>query len=150
MTSAVTKRLNSELFSLMTDPVPDISAFPKQDDLLSWSATIEGAKSTFYNGMTFSLTLTFPTTYPITAPKVTFDTPIFHPNIDMSGNICLDILKDKWSPSYTVSSLLLSIQSLLETPNNDSPLNNQAAQLWENHDEFLRLAKRRYANLPLA
>lgn len=61
-----------------------------------------------------------------------FETPCFHPNVDQSGYICLDILKENWSAVYNVQSILLSIQSLLGEPNPDSPLNAQAAQLWAN------------------
>lgn len=149
-TSQVAKRLNTELTSLMFEPVPGVSAFPDGDDMLTWKSTIQGPDESYYTDMEYHLEMKFPTNYPICAPQVKFETPIFHPNIDMSGNICLDILKDKWSATYTVSTILLSIQSLLETPNNESPLNGQAAELWENKEEFSRLAKRRYANLPLS
>lgn len=148
--SQVTKRLNADLMSLVMDPVPGVSAFPDGDDILHWKSTIQGPDSSYFVGMEYTLDMSFPSDYPHTAPTVKFVTPIFHPNIDMSGNICLDILKDKWSPTYTVSTILLSIQGLLETPNNESPLNGQAAELWNNKAEFLRLAKRRYANLPLS
>lgn len=148
--SQVAKCLNVELNKLMMNPVPGISAFPVDiDDMLHWKCTIDGPKDTYYEGMEFSLTMNFPTDYPIAPPTVKFETPVYHPNIDMSGNICLDVLKDQWSAMLSIPSILLSIQQLLETPNNDSPLNGQAAQLWENKEEFMRLAKRRYANLPL-
>lgn len=146
----VAKRLQSELMQLMLSPVEGVSAFPEEDNLLSWKATIQGASEGPYAGQEYTLSMNFPTNYPISPPTVKFETPIFHPNIDMSGNICLDILKDKWTATYSVTTLLLSIQALLETPNNDSPLNNQAAELWSNSEEYLRLVKRRYANLPLA
>ena len=51
--------------------------------------------------------------YPFKAPEVKFVTPCFHPNVDQYGNICLDILKEKWSAAYSVRTVLLSIQSLL-------------------------------------
>jgi ubiquitin-conjugating enzyme E2 C len=57
--------------------------------------------------------------------------------VDTHGNICLDILKEKWSAVYNVQTILLSIQSLLGEPNNDSPLNGQAAQLWDNQEGVL-------------
>lgn len=136
--------------SLITEPIPGVSAFPEGENLLKWKGTIDGSDTSVYAGMQYSLVMTFPSNYPMSPPLVKFETPIFHPNIDMSGNICLDILKDKWSATYTVSTLMLSLQCLLETPNNESPLNNQAAQLWDNRVEFLKLAKRRYNNLPLA
>lgn len=145
------KRLQSELMSMMMDKTPGVSAFPEGDNMLSWRATIDGPEASFYEGMEFSLIISFPGNYPMTAPTAKFETPIFHPNIDMSGNICLDILKDKWSASLSVVTLLLSIRALLTSPNNESPLNGQAAGLWDsNKEEFLRLAKRRYANLPLS
>lgn len=89
-----------------------------------------------YAGLTYKLSFEFPADYPFTAPTVRFDTPCFHPNVDQYGNICLDILKDKWSAVQNVSSILVSIQSLLGEPNNDSPLNAFAAALWENQEEF--------------
>lgn len=148
-TAQVTKRLQSDLVALMKDPIAGISAFPDFDNILRWKGTINPIDSSVYAGMQFTVHMLFSPGYPLTPPTVKFETPIFHPNIDMSGNICLDILKDKWSPSYTVSTLLLSIRCLLDTPNNDSPLNNQAAQLWNNREQFLKLAQRRYKRLPL-
>ena len=78
--------------------------------------------------------------YPMTAPKVVFNTKIYHPNIDNLGRICLDILKDKWSPALQIRSVLLSIQALLSSPNPDDPLNNEAATQWKN-DEVNALKK---------
>ena len=68
------------------------------------------------SGMKFKLKLEFPPGYPYTAPTVKFTTTCFHPNVDMDGNICLDILKEKWSALYEVRTILLSIQSLLGKP----------------------------------
>lgn len=63
----------------------------------------------------------------------------------MSGNICLDILKEKWSAVYNVQTILLSLQSLLGEPNNASPLNAQAADLWTKDPvEYKRLLMLRY------
>ena len=86
----------------------------------------------------YKLSIKFPATYPYTAPTVKFETPCFHPNVDQFGNICLDILKDKWSAVYNVRTVLLSIQSLLGEPNNESPLNGYAAALWENQSGNFR------------
>lgn len=74
----------------------------------------------------------FPDDYPMRAPTVTFVTACYHPNVqETKGDICLDILQDKWSCVYNVRSVLLSIQSLLGDPNTASPLNPQAASLWD-------------------
>eukprot|EP00002_Diphylleia_rotans_P028329 TRINITY_DN5718_c0_g2_i4.p1 TRINITY_DN5718_c0_g2~~TRINITY_DN5718_c0_g2_i4.p1 ORF type:complete len:129 (+),score=27.39 TRINITY_DN5718_c0_g2_i4:138-524(+) len=89
----VTKRLRTELMTLMTSNTVGISAFPDGDDLFQWSANINGVEGTPYEGMEFKLAMKFSSNYPYEAPTVTFVTPIFHPNIDTSGNICLDILK---------------------------------------------------------
>ncbi len=105
---------------------PGVSAFPVSDDnMLEWTGTITGPEGTYYEGLTFKLSLSFPHNYPYKAPTVKFVSPMWHPNVDMSGNICLDILKDKWSAVYNVQTLLLSLQSLLEEANNSSPLNAQ-------------------------
>ena len=64
-------------------------------------------------------------------------TKMFHPNVYASGAICLDILQDKWAPTLKVSSVLMSIQSLLDDPNPASPANSEAAELFEkNRPEY--------------
>jgi ubiquitin-conjugating enzyme E2 C len=103
---------------LMLSPSPGISAFPDGDgNLLSWTATITGPTETPYENLNLKLSFSFPNTYPYSAPTVLFKTPIYHPNVDFSGRICLDILKDKWSAVYNVQTVLLSLQSLLGEPN---------------------------------
>merc|ERR1712121_101107 len=71
------------------------------------------------------------------APVVKFVSKMFHPNVYADGSICLDILQNRWSPTYDVSAILTSIQSLLDEPNPNSPANSQAAQLYqENKREY--------------
>jgi ubiquitin-conjugating enzyme E2 C len=103
--------------SLMMSSPPGISAFPNAGNLLSWTATVVGPADTPYAGLEFKLSFAFPANYPYAPPTVLFRTPIYHPNIDFSGRICLDILKEKWSAIYNVQSVLLSLQSLLGEPN---------------------------------
>ncbi|XP_020590104.1 ubiquitin-conjugating enzyme E2 20-like [Phalaenopsis equestris] len=141
---SVLKRLQSELMALMMRGDPGISAFPEGDNIFCWKGTINGGKDTVYEGMTFKLSLSFSTDYPFKPPKVKFENPCFHPNVDLSGNICLDILQDKWSSAYDVRTILLSIQSLLGEPNNESPLNTQAAALWANQEEFKKMVEKLY------
>ena len=104
--------------TLMMSPTPGISAFPDGDgNMLHWTATIVGPKDTPYADLNLKLSFEFPGNYPYSPPTVLFKTPIYHPNIDFSGRICLDILKDKWSAVYNVQTVLLSLQSLLGEPN---------------------------------
>ena len=75
-------------------------------------------------------------------PKVRFLTKIYHPNVDKLGRICLDILKDKWSPALQIRTVLLSIQALLSAPNPDDPLDNNVAEVWKNNEaEALKRAR---------
>lgn len=122
----------------------DISAFPVGDNLFKWTATVSGVAGTYYEGLTFKLSIEFPSTYPLKAPLVKFDTPCFHPNVDQQGFICLDILKENWSAIYNAQTVLLSIQSLLGEPNNNSPLNPLAAALWDNPVEFKKSLLSKY------
>ncbi|KAF9475673.1 hypothetical protein BDN70DRAFT_883442 [Pholiota conissans] len=135
---SVAKRLSSELMTLMMSASPGISAFPKHDgNLFEWVGTIEGPSETIYAGMSFKISISFPSNYPYVAPTIKFDTPCYHPNVDITGGaICLDILQDKWSAVYSVQTILLSLQSLLGEPNNASPLNPDAAGLWNNPSAF--------------
>ncbi|KAK2381282.1 ubiquitin-conjugating enzyme E2 [Trifolium repens] len=142
--NSVLKRLQSELMSLMMSGDSGISAFPEEDNIFLWKGTISGSKDTVFEGTDYKLSLSFPNDYPFKAPKVKFETTCFHPNVDLHGNICLDILQDKWSSAYDVRTILLSIQSLLGEPNISSPLNTQAAQLWSNQEDYRKMVEKLY------
>merc|ERR1712046_180527 len=95
--------------------------------------------------------LFLPEDYPMSAPKVRFITRIYHPNVDKLGRICLDILKDKWSPALQIRAVLLSIQALLSAPNPDDPLDNGVAEKWKNNEtEALKKAKEYTENFAVA
>uniref|UniRef100_A0A8C8S653 Ubiquitin-conjugating enzyme E2 C n=1 Tax=Pelusios castaneus TaxID=367368 RepID=A0A8C8S653_9SAUR len=141
---SVGKRLQQELMTLMMAGDKGISAFPESDNLFRWIGTIDGATGTVYEDLRYKLSLEFPDGYPYNAPTVKFITPCYHPNVDTQGNICLDILKDKWSALYDVRTILLSIQSLLGEPNTESPLNTHAAELWKNQAAFKKYLQETY------
>ncbi|CAH8667131.1 unnamed protein product [Dicrocoelium dendriticum] len=132
----VQKRLRKELMELLMSSPIGITAFPDGENLTRWLASIQGPDETVYEGQRYKLLLEFGSNYPYSPPTVRFVSRCYHPNVDTRGTICLDILKEKWSPLLTVENLLLSIRSLLAEPNNDSPLNGQAAQLWSNQSAF--------------
>ncbi|EXX53515.1 Ubiquitin-conjugating enzyme E2 1 [Rhizophagus irregularis] len=107
------KRINKELHDLGRDPPSCCCAGPIGDDLYHWQATIMGPADTPYSGGMFFLAIHFPIDYPLKPPKVSFTTRIYHPNINSSGSIGLDILRDAWNPALTISKVLLSICSFL-------------------------------------
>jgi len=127
------KRIQRELQELGRDPPANCSAGPVGDDLFHWQATIMGPEDSPYTGGVFFLDIHFPADYPFKPPKVSFTTRIYHCNINSNGGICLDILKDQWSPALTISKVLLSICSLLTDPNPDDPLVPEIAQLLKNN-----------------
>lgn len=117
------KRIQKELLEFSRDPPANCSAGPiSEDDLFKWTATIMGPADSPFEGGIFSLNITFPADYPFKPPKCLFQTKVYHPNVNSSGGICLDILKDQWSPALTISKVLLSICSLLTDANPDDPL----------------------------
>jgi ubiquitin-conjugating enzyme E2 D/E len=137
------KRIAKELKDLEQDPPAGCSAGPRnENDLYNWSATLLGPDGTPYAGGVFTLAIQFPTDYPFKPPKVAFTTKVYHPNINAQGGICLDILKDQWSPALSISKVLLSISSLLDEPNPKDPLVPEVARLYEsNRAEFNRIAR---------
>merc|ERR1712003_133053 len=86
-----------------------------------------GPDGTPYASGSYVLELFLPEGYPMEPPKVRFLTKIYHPNIDKLGRICLDVLKDKWSPALQIRTVLLSIQALLSAPEPDDPLDTSVA-----------------------
>lgn len=127
------KRIKRELDEFTNDPPSNCSAGPRGDDLFKWVATIMGPDDSPYSGGVFFLDIQFPADYPFKPPKVTFHTKIYHCNVNASGGICLDILKEQWSPALTISKVLLSICSLFTDPNPDDPLVPEIANLLKNN-----------------
>ncbi|KAI8820191.1 ubiquitin-conjugating enzyme/RWD-like protein [Fimicolochytrium jonesii] len=120
---------------LMAEPAPGISATPHDDNLRYFDVVISGPQQSPFEGGDFKLELFLSEEYPMAPPKVRFLTKIYHPNIDKLGRICLDILKDKWSPALQIRTVLLSIQALLSAPNPDDPLANDVAQHWKENEK---------------
>lgn len=118
---------------LITDPVAGITAVPHSDNLRYFDVVITGPEGSPYENGKFKLELFLPDEYPMVAPKVRFLTKIYHPNIDRLGRICLDVLKNNWSPALQIRTILLSIQALLSSPNPDDPLANEVAEEWKNN-----------------
>ncbi|XP_077356683.1 ubiquitin-conjugating enzyme E2Nb isoform X1 [Festucalex cinctus] len=140
----------NETQRLLQEPVPGITATPDEGNARYFHVYIGGPKDSPFEGGTFKLELFLPEEYPMAAPKVRFMTRIYHPNVDRLGRICLDILKEKWSPALQIRTVLLSIQALLSAPNPDDPLANDVAEQWKKSEsaaiETARAWTRMYAN----
>ncbi|XP_065905279.1 ubiquitin-conjugating enzyme E2-24 kDa-like isoform X1 [Dysidea avara] len=143
------KRLQRELLEVDQSPLPSCNASPKGGNLFQWVATITGPPDTPYEGGTFFVELTFSPEYPFKPPKVIFRTKIYHCNINSQGMVCLDILKEQWSPAFSIKKILLSISYLLQQCNPDDPLVGSIATQFINdrrtHDKIARNWTKRYA-----
>ena len=141
------RRIERELKELRADPPANCSAGPvREDDLLRWKGVIFGPADSPFAGGVFNLDILFPTDYPFKSPSITFTTKIYHPNINSSGAICLDILKSQWSPVMTISKVLLSICSLLCDPNPNDPLVPEIAQIYKTNRALYDQTAREYTN----
>jgi ubiquitin-conjugating enzyme E2 D/E len=136
------RRIQKELQDLKKDSPENCSAGPRDSNIYIWDGMIMGPSDSPFSGGIFQLEIHFPTEYPFKPPKITFKTKIYHPNISSNGAICLDILKDQWSPALTIGKALLSICSLLTDPNPKDPLCPDIANLYiDDKDEYTRVAR---------
>ena len=137
------KRIEKELKKFNEEEPEGLTAGPPDDsDMFKWDASLTGPENSPYEGGTFNLSIEFPKDYPFKPPKVEFTTKVYHPNVKSTGTICLDILKDAWSPDISVSQILIAIQNLLINPNIDHPLEPEIAkQYTENKAAYEETAK---------
>ena len=139
------KRLQKELVNFRKNPPFNCSAGLIDNNIKHWEATIIGPADSPYENGVFKLQFVFGTKYPFKPPKIFFVTPVYHPNIALkSGAICLDILKNNWSPALTISKILLSICSLLTDPNPDDPLEPEIARLYKHQRNQYNANAREY------
>ncbi|CAF1002960.1 unnamed protein product [Rotaria sordida] len=136
---AFTQRLTIHYREIQKNPPPLCYAEPEDPDksMIHWIGWIEGPQDTPYAGGKFRLIIDFPVDFPFKPPKIHFITPVFHPNISINGEICLDILHSQWSPALTIRGLLISLCSLLTDPNPEHGLNKDALK-------FYRTDQKRY------
>jgi ubiquitin-conjugating enzyme E2 D/E len=126
------KRLKNELNEFKKYPNENFNvSLPNINDLYSWNAIIYGPKDTIYENGKFNLSIFIPEHYPFEPPVIKFITPIYHPNISINGDICLNIIRDEWSPILCIRQVLLGICVLLDNPNPDDPLRNDIADIYK-------------------
>ncbi|PHH65318.1 hypothetical protein CDD81_2730 [Ophiocordyceps australis] len=139
MSTAARRRLMRDFKRMQTDPPAGVSASPVPDNVMTWNAVIIGPADTPFEDGTFRLVMQFEEQYPNKPPQVKFISQMFHPNVYATGDLCLDILQNRWSPTYDVAAVLTSIQSLLNDPNTGSPANVEASNLYkDNRKEYTK------------
>jgi len=151
MASAAAKLLQNQFKKIQSEPVEGIAVELKDDNLHEWRVFIEGPKDTFYEGGIFQLLMKFPADYPMSPPVVTFVSDFWHPNVYTDGKVCISILhppgvdemsgelpEERWLPTQTVTTILLSIISLLNSPNTSSPANVDASVEWRKNPDSYR------------
>ncbi|URD79545.1 ras-related protein [Musa troglodytarum] len=133
--------LQKQLKDLTKNPVDGFSAGLVDDkSVFEWSVTIMGPPDTLYDGGYFNALMSFPSNYPNSPPTVRFTSEMWHPNVYPDGRVCISILhppgddpngyelaSERWMPVHTVESIVLSIISMLSSPNDESPANVEAA-----------------------
>lgn len=137
-------RLKKELAEVgKMDENSGVSARAVGDDIRILRGKINGPESTCYEGGIFEIDITIPKQYPFEPPKMKFVTKIWHPNISsQTGAICLDILKDQWSPALTIKTALLSLRALLSSPEPTDPQDAEVAKMYLNdRKRFEKTAK---------
>lgn len=144
-TMAADLRLKKELAEVSKENDPSgVIAIPfSESDIRHLKGTIRGASGTPYENGVFEIDIVIPTQYPFEPPRMKFITKIWHPNISsQTGAICLDILKDQWSPALTIKTALLSLQALLCAPEPGDPQDAQVARMYlDDQEEFKKTAK---------
>ena len=106
--------------------------FPDPDDLLNFRLIISPDEG-FYRGGRFLFSFKIGPNYPHEPPKVKCMNKIYHPNIDLEGNVCLNILREDWKPVLTVNAIVYGVQFLFLEPNPEDPLNKEAAHELQNN-----------------
>jgi len=147
------RRIGKELADIHADPDSQISAETIGDSITNLRGSFKGPASTPYEGGVYEVSINIPNEYPFKPPVMKFTTKIWHPNISsQTGAICLDTLSSGWSPVLTIRSAMMSLQSLLSSPEPKDPQDAVVAQqLIKNPKEFERQAREwavKYAGAP--
>jgi len=146
--AAAIRALQIELKNLTKSPVEGFTVTAREDNVFRWTVGIFGPPKTIYEGGYFKAELTFPGNYPYSPPSMRFLSKVFHPNVYENGELCISILhppvddphsgelpSERWNPTQSVRTILLSVISLLNEPNTSSPANVDASVLYRKWKE---------------
>jgi len=137
------KRLQTEYKHYLSDVNSLYSIEIDDKNIYKWNVLIFGPLETIFEGGIFKCQFEFCKNYPNVPPIFKFNTIFPHPNIYTDGKVCISILhngldefnyekmNERWTPSQSVHTILMSIISLLSTPNFESAANIDAALLWQ-------------------
>jgi len=135
--NAAMKRILTELRQLggSCSSAAGVRVSPSPEDLRFWRALVEGPAGSPFGGGVFALSVVIPGDYPFSAPKVAFETPVYHCNVSDSGKICLGILEGSWSPALSVARCLEAVRAMLRDPDTDNALRQWIAELTLAHQK---------------
>ncbi|KAH7338786.1 ubiquitin-conjugating enzyme/RWD-like protein [Rhizoctonia solani] len=140
-TSAAQLRVQKDITELDLPSTMKID-FANAEDLLNFTLNIKPDEG-MYKDAEFKFSFNINTNYPHEPPKVKCIPKIYHPNVDLEGNVCLNILREDWKPVLNLNSVMVGLQYLFLEPNAEDPLNKEAAEeLRKNRDAFISNVKR--------
>lgn len=137
----VSKRVLKEL-KVIEDGSHMYKASLVNNNIFHWHVSLHGPDGSPYEGGLFRLDIRIPLEFPQKPPHIHFETKIYHPNIHLTGAICLDILQSQWNSTWSIERVLFGISSLLIDANPDDPYNARAALFYrEDRKRFNEIAK---------
>jgi len=132
--SAAQLRITKDVNELTLPNTCEID-FPDPDNLLVFKLIIcpdEG----YYRDGRFVFNFKVGQNYPHEPPKVKCETKVYHPNIDIDGNVCLNILREDWKPVLTINAVVYGLQYIFLEPNAEDPLNKEAAEVLQSNRQL--------------
>ena len=137
---AVVLRLQKDISELDGGDTAAVT-FPDPSDLKIMNVSIS-PKDGFWKGATYNFTINVPNQYPHKAPTCTLKEKIYHPNIDLQGAVCLNILRADWKPVLDINAVIYGLIFLLHSPNGNDPLNHDAAKHFRENPKSFEQAVR--------
>ncbi|XP_078153270.1 NEDD8-conjugating enzyme Ubc12-like isoform X1 [Carex rostrata] len=140
--SAGELRLNKDISELNLPNTTSI-CFPNgKDELMNFEISIRPDEGYYFGGM-FTFTFQVSPSYPHEPPKVKCKTKVYHPNIDLEGNVCLNILREDWKPVLSINTVIYGLNLLFSQPNDEDPLNHEAAAVLRENPKLFESNVRR-------